>query len=137
MADLTVTAANVLLVSGTARNGTAGETITAGQSIYLKSADSELYRADCDNTAATSSAVGIALNGASNGQPLSYAGNGCVVNMGATVTIGGRYFVSGTEGGVAPSTDLATDDYVVQLGIGITAANLKVQIINSGVQVPA
>ena len=136
MADVSVTAANVALVSGSSKHGTAGETITAGQSLYLKSADTELYKADCDDTAAKATCVGIALNSASDGQPISYAGSGCVVNMGGTLVVGEPYFVSDTAGGLKPDADLSSDDYVSFLGIGITAANLQIQIVNSGVQVP-
>ena len=136
MADISVTAANVALVSGNQKHGTAGGTITAGMPVYLKSADSELYAAYCDVDAATATVVGIALNNASDGQPLSYAVPGSVVNMGATLTVGEIYVLSGTAGGVAPEADLASDDYVVILGVGITAANLKFSPIISGVQVP-
>ena len=92
--------------------------------------------ADLSITAATASVVGIALNNASDGQPLTYAMPGSVVNMGATVTVGEIYVLSGTAGGVAPEADLASDDYVVILGVGVTTANLKFSLINSGVQIP-
>lgn len=137
MADISITAANVVIVSGSASTGTAGETITAGQALYLNSTDNELYKADANDTAAKAVVVGVALNGASNGQPLSYAPAGCVVNMGATLTVGTIYVLSTTAGGVAPSTDLATSSYVTVLGVAQTAANLKLTTIISGVQVPA
>lgn len=136
MADLSITAANVALVSGTSGTGTAGETVTAGQALYLKSADSRLWLADCDDTSATATIKGVALNGASAGQPLAYAESGAVVTIGATTTIGEIYVLSGTAGGVAPEGDHASDDYVSLIGVGVTAANIKLTIVNSGVQVP-
>lgn len=137
MADLTVTAANVAKVSGTVQNGTAGETITAGQALYSDSTDSNhLKLADCDNTSATATFVGIALNGAADGQPIAYLAPGATINPGATVTVGEIYVVSGTAGGIAPEGDLATGDYVSVIGVGLTSSQIYIIGYNSGVQVP-
>jgi hypothetical protein len=64
MADLTITAASVLAGSGAKKvNGTAGATITAGQAVYLDSADNEYKLADNDSaTAAVRTVAGIALH---------------------------------------------------------------------------
>ena len=86
MAALSITAGNVVTVSGTTEWGTAGATVTAGQTVYKKASDSKFYLADCDKTAHDGNAeidnvYGIALNAASAGQPL------CVQKTG-TITIG-------------------------------------------------
>lgn len=136
MADISVTAANVKIVSDAAvADGTAGATITAGQAVYLDETDNKFKLADADNTATTAAVRGIALNGASDGQPIKVASSG-VLNMGATLTVGTIYVLSGTAGGVCPASDLTSGDYVSLLGVAITAANLKLNINNSGVQVP-
>lgn len=137
MADLTITAGSVAMVSGTTEVMTAGATITAGQAIYKDASDSNKAKlADANDTAAKAAAYGIALNGASSGQPVSVLRTG-VVNMGATLTVGEIYVVSDTAGGVAPEADLVnTNNFVTILGVGLTAANLDLKINASGVQVP-
>src|SRR3954447_4927795 len=112
MAALAITAANV--VSGaTARKsaGTAGATITAGQLLYQDPADGLLKLADSDaGTAAPRSPVGIALHGASSGQPLSYLVEG-PITIGAAVVGGVAYYASPTPGGVGPVADLIAGNY--------------------------
>jgi hypothetical protein len=118
MADLTITAANVVAGAGATRNtGTAGETITAGQVVYLKAADAKLWLAQADGTAAEAEAVGIALHGALANQPLNYLASGALT-IGATTAVGAVYVVSATAGGVAPYADLVATNRVTLLGYG-------------------
>ena len=86
MASLSITAANVLSGSGaTIERGTAGATITAGQVVYRDTADGKYKLADADSaTALARDPRGIALNGASNGQPLAIIRAGDVT-IGATM----------------------------------------------------
>lgn len=112
MADITVTAASVAPNTGTVApsiiaRGTAGATITAGQSIYLDSTTSTLKLADADSSAATASAVGIALHGSLANQPLSYVTGG-FFTPGSTLVKGQVYAVSATAGGICPISDLTT-----------------------------
>ena len=136
MADLSITAANVEAASTAVEyQGTAGATITAGGSVYEDSTDSnKLKLADAD-ALATAAAKGIALHGASDGQPLRIITEGDL-NPGATVAIGEIYCVSDTAGGIKPVGDLVSTEYVTPLGIGTTTANIKVQIQVSGVAKP-
>tara|TARA_R100000808_G_scaffold19496_1_gene42298 strand:+ start:14236 stop:14646 length:411 start_codon:yes stop_codon:yes gene_type:complete len=136
MADLTITASDVVPPATGVNAGTAGEAILAGQSVYLDSTDSNKVKlADADNTAATAAAVGIAVNSAPKaGQPVSYVTLGDLTVTSATV--GEIYVVSGTAGGVAPEADLATNDYVTILGIGKTATSIAVKVHVSEIQVP-
>lgn len=136
MVDITVTAANVAQGTGAVvAHGTAGGTITAGMALYLDSADGKLKAADCDASEAAAAVVGIALHGASNNQPLAYQTDGRIT-IGGTVTVGEIYVASGTAGGVAPEADLAQNDYVSIIGVGVTAAIIDLAIHVSGVQVP-
>ena len=131
MADISVTAANVKKGSGaTTITGTAGETITAGQVLYLDTADNEYKKADAD-ASASAVAAGIALCGAADGQPIIIQTGGNI-NIGGTVTVGEIYVVSATAGGVAPEGDLTTGNYVTVLGIGTTTANIALKIHSSG-----
>lgn len=136
MADLTITAASVAKTAGTIQNGTAGATITAGQSLYLDSSAGTLKLLDADDTAATATFAGIALNGGATGQPISYLAPGGTINPGATVTVGEIYVASGTAGGIAPEGDLATGDYVTIIGVGLTSSTMYLVGYSSGVQVP-
>ncbi len=132
MADLVITAADVNQVSGNEGRGIAGATITAGQSLYEDSTDSnKLKLADAD-ASATAACVGVALHAASSGQPIAYAKTG-EVDIGATVAAGAIYVVSTTAGGVAPDSDLGTGDYVTIIGIGdsTTSTSIKLAINNS------
>lgn len=137
MADITITAANVAHVSGTTTTGTAGATITAGMPVYKDSTDSnELKGCDAD-AEASAAVVGIALHAASDGQPLTYANPGSVVNMGATLTAAEIYVCSTTAGGVAPEADISTTgDFVTVLGVAQTTANLKFNPCVSATAIP-
>lgn len=134
MSDLSITAANVIAGSGAVKKlGTAGATITAGKAVYFDSSDSKYKLADCDSaTAAVRSPVGIALNGASNGQPLVVLESG-PVTIGATMTAGVAYYLSPNAGGIAPVADILTADYPVILGIATSTTVLNVNIQEAGV----
>lgn len=134
MADLTITAANVIADSGAVIvQGTAGEAITAGQVVYLAPTTKRYMKADSNSaTAAARSPAGIALNAASNGQPLAVAKSGAVT-IGATVTAGTAYYLSDTPGGICPVADVGAGEYSTVLGIASSATVLKVKIQESGV----
>lgn len=131
MADISVTPASVVPVEAIYVDGTAGETITAGMTCYL-STDSKYYKADNNDTAAKAVVKGIALNGASLNQPIRIQTGG-TITIGATVAVGTIYVQSTTAGGIAPSADLATGNYVTILGVATTAAILKLGINVSGI----
>lgn len=135
MADLSVTAANVL-PSGTnpvTADGVAGETITAGQAVYLDSTTRQYFKADCDSaTAAVRQAAGIALNGASAGQPLRIQTKGDIV-IGATMTAGLAYFLSKTAGAICVYADVASGGYAGLIGISKSTTVLSLSPNYSGV----
>lgn len=133
MVDLVITAASVLPASdATTEAGTAGATITAGQVVYLDTSDSKYKLADTDSaTAAVRSPRGIALHGASSGQPLKILTKGGVT-IGATVAVGASYWLSGTAGGICPVADVAAGDYPAFLGIGTSTTAIKVNITEAG-----
>jgi hypothetical protein len=136
MADLTVTAASVLWTSGSKIPGIAGAAVTAGQAVYLDSTTSTLKLAQADGTAAEAAAVGIALHAAGTGQPLVYADQGSVINIGATTTKATTYMVSATAGGVAPQADLTSGQRISRLGYATDAVGaFVVDLKNTGVAV--
>jgi hypothetical protein len=134
--DVSVTAAEVLKTSTTVIiQGTLGATVTAGQTLYLDTTTSKYKAADANGASPLYTVAGIALNGGGDGQPVSIAVSGDI-DPGFTVTVGTIYVLSETAGGIAPAADLTTGWRTVIIGIGTTASNLKIGIINSGVAVP-
>lgn len=134
MADITITAANVVKSTGAqVGNGIAGASITAGLTLYLDEATSTLKIADCEN-AAKDEVKGIALHAAASGQPIAYQYAG-VIGIGATVAVGTIYILS-AAGGICPSADAAQNDYITVIGVGKTTSTIDMIIKNSGVQKP-
>lgn len=133
MVDLVITAANVVPgANATVRNGSAGATIAAGEVVYLDSATSTYKLADANGAAALRSPRGIALNGASAGQPLAVAEGGDVT-LGVVLTAGVAYYLSGNPGKIAPVADLVAGHYPVILGIATSTSVLNLKIHESGV----
>lgn len=134
MADISVTAANVKLISGPTEQMVAGASITAGQVEYKEAATSTAKLADNDSATAEVRAVhGVALHAASADQPLVVAKNGAVVDFGAIFTAGVEYYLSGTPGGICPRADVTTGDDPIRVGIALTTARLKLDFADPGV----
>jgi hypothetical protein len=133
MADLTITAANVLAGSGAKKvTGVAGVAVTAGQAVYLESATNTYKLADNDSaTAEVRSVAGIALHAAGSGQPLTILTSG-PITIGATTAVGIVYCLSSTPGGICPSADIATGDYNTIIGIGTSVTAIDVKLHAAG-----
>lgn len=134
MADLVITPASVVAGTGAkTESGIAGAVITAGQVVYKDAADNKFKLADTDSaTAAARSPYGIALNGAAANQPVTVLVSGSIT-IGAAVTAGVFYYLSGTAGGICPVADVAAGDYPCIIGVGISATVLKAAIVEAGV----
>lgn len=133
MANLALTAALVVPDENYSyEEALAGEAITRGQAVYLKTSDSRWWVAHCETSLATSQAKGIALQDVAAGQPLRVQTGG-TITIGATVAIGTVYLLS-TAGLIMPHGDIATADWITILGVGSTAAKIKLGINISGVQ---
>lgn len=128
MADISITANNVVAGAGaTKQAGTAGATITAGQAVY-KDSNNKFQLADANSaTEIARRAIGIALNGAANNQPLTILTAG-LITIGGTLTAGVAYYLSDTPGGICPVADIGSGEYVCLLGIATTTAILNVDI---------
>lgn len=134
MSDLSITAGSVIS-DPTAKRvlGTAGAVITAGKAVYLDETTNTYKNADADSaTAAARSPAGIALNGASSGQPLVVHERG-LITIGAAVTQGVAYYLSPTAGGICPVADVLTGDYPVFLGFAVNATQIDIDIKEAGV----
>lgn len=136
MADLSVTAGSVVSYGGAGTDwGTAGATITAGQSLYIDTADSNKLKLTDASVAATAVFAGISLCGAGNNQPIKYQKSGAI-NPGATVVVGMVYVVSTTAGGICPLADLVTGEYVSIIGVGLSSSKIDLLPYNSAVAKP-
>jgi hypothetical protein len=132
MADVSITAGNVLAGAGSTTRGTAGATLTAGQTVYL---DASVARYKAANALTASSAVvaGITLNGGSNGQPMEIIQSG-ILTAGGTLAVGKTYILSSNSGGICPVDDESTNHYISVLGVATSSSLLKMNPIVSGVK---
>lgn len=143
MAALSITAAQVLLVSGPTREGTFGATITQGQAVYFAS-DGKWKLAQCDGTTAEAGAdgYGIALSAGSDGQKGIVALPGAKVTLGAGAApaAGEVYCIGATAGAINPKSDVVTAGNrvtLLALGIGSNAVKIPAEGYDSGAVVPA
>jgi hypothetical protein len=135
MATLVIVPANVIASpSATKGTGVAGVTITAGQVLYKDAADSnKLKLSDANGAAALRVVDGIALHGASAGQPITYVTRDPLLVLGTTLVAGTSYMLaSDTPGGIAPIADAAAGDYVTSLGVAHSTTELNFQPVASG-----
>jgi hypothetical protein len=127
MSDLSVTPANVLPGAGASTDsGMSGAAITAGQPIY-KASGGALYPTDADSATVDAREMdGIALNSAPGaGQPVTYMKPGGEITIGATMTAGVTYYLSGTAGGICPLADVGATEYLSIVGIAKSTTVLK------------
>jgi hypothetical protein len=136
MADLTITAANVVPGSNAVlETGFAGEALTAGQAVYRSSTTAKWMKADSNSaTAEAKTADGIALTGSAANQPVVVQKRGDLT-AGATLTLGAAYYLSDTAGGIAPAADLSSGENVCLLGIAKSTSVLAVDIVAPGVTI--
>ena len=134
MADITITAANVAYVSGVTEHRVAGETLTAGQPVYIDASNAyKCYLARAIE-ATKDDVWGITLSGAVANQHVVLQRTG-VVTIGATLTAGKPYVLSSTYGRIAPFSDLEATEYLSIIGIAVSAANLGLSLMTTGAQV--
>lgn len=134
MSDISVTAASVAPGTGCVQtNGVAGASITAGQPLYVDTANSNVMKlCDCDASSLAATVAGIALHAASTGQPIAYATDG-FLTFNAVLTAGKAYVASATAGGIAPIADLTTNWRTSILGVAHSTTSLRLRIYNSDV----
>lgn len=135
MADFTITPANVIaaVAGGTA---TAGAAITAGQVIYRKSSDQKVYLA-VTTDANTSTPIGVALNNAAIGQPISYLANGALTVGSAFGTERTLLTVSDTPGGIRRFSENGAGDFLTVIGWITSATTMYIDITPTGVAMAA
>lgn len=132
MADISITAASVKSgANPVITTGRAGAGVTAGQAVYRDATDGKFKLADNDGSG-TRQVDGIALHAAAADQPLAVQSGGDIT-IGATLTPGTSYFLSGTPGGLCPVADVASGDDVILIGLAVSASVLRLKITDTGV----
>lgn len=131
MADVSITPANVVPDADGLRveRGYSYATITAGKAVK-KNAAGLWILGNCLSATAETDVFGIALNGASSGQPLEVMLGG-TLTIGGTVAAGVTYILS-ESGGICPDADGTTNDYKVTIGVGTSTAKIKLAIAVGG-----
>ncbi len=136
MADLSVTASAVLASSGAIilRQYNAGATVTQGQAVYLDSTTNTWKLID-SNAAVTGNELatlkGIALVGASSGQPIDVCVKDTDFTPGATLTNGTAVYSSVTAGGITHDIPGA-GAYPTSLGIAKSTTKMNLNPTSSG-----
>lgn len=135
MADLTITAANVVRGTGAViETGVAGASALAGKTVYKDTTDGDKFKL-CDADGATAlirTTYGIALHAAEPNQPLTVLKDG-PITIGATVAVGTIYCQSNTPGGIMPAADLSTGEFTTIIGIATSASVINVKLNSGGV----
>jgi hypothetical protein len=134
MTDLSITATSVVAGSdATTEHRTAGETITAGQAVYIAAATKLVMKADSNSASAEArQPIGIALNGGAVNQPIVIQRSGSLT-LGATMTAGVAYYLSDTPGGICPVADIGSGEYSCVIGVATSTTVLKIGFQYSGV----
>ena len=135
MAAISITAANVLKSStGQVSVGTSGATITAGQSVYIDTSDSNKIKlADANGTAPANTFAGIALNAASSGQPVSYCTtDNAGFTIGATVVAGDTIWLSQTPGGLTKTIGDLSGGIAIVVGVMLTTTTMNLTPVVGG-----
>jgi hypothetical protein len=135
MADLSITAASVKLKSNVKPPIVVhvGEAVAQGQPGYSKAADAGKYwRADAD-TAIEAAASGVFLTAAASGGYAMFAPPGCIIDLGATLTVGQVYYVSPNVGAICLYTDLASGDFVTIVGVASAVDTIELIMKSTGV----
>jgi hypothetical protein len=129
MTNLVITAANVVAgADATVETGSAGEAITAGQTVYRSSTTGKYMLADSNSaTVEARKSRGIALNSAALNQPLQVQRGGDIA-LGAVLTAGTAYYLSDTPGAICPVADIGSGEYVCLLGLAKTTSVLAIDI---------
>ena len=126
MADLSITAIE-LVATGTLRTSkAASEAFDVGDAMYLSGSNYAL--ADATDTAKLS-VVGIALFAGGSGDYPILAADGARLRLtGPTLTKGAMYYLS-TTGHICPFADLTTGDSVIPLLLAESTSVVEVKII--------
>ena len=133
MADVNITPANVAMTANsTPESVKLGETLAAGDPVYQAS-DGMVYGAD-NSTKANANVRGILVTGGVAGVKATLAKG--ELDVGSVLTANEVYVVSATSKKIAPSSDLATNDWVTIVGIAKSTSLLQIDPNPQNYQAP-
>ena len=132
MADLTISANAITLVSGPSEYRVLAENAGAGVPVYVTGSTGTVGVAD-SNVDGKQTVRGITVGAGSMGDTVQVALPGAVLNLGATLGVGTLYSLSTNAGKIQPVADLTTGETVSLLGAGQTAALFLLNIWNTGI----
>ena len=134
MSDISITAASFIPgANAKILQGVAGETVTQGQTLYLKASDNRFYKADANLSAEAAKVVGLACNSSSAGQLVDYVYEDDDLTVGATLTMASVYVASTTAGGICPASDFANGSYMNVLFVPKSTAKAVMKIVAAGI----
>jgi hypothetical protein len=113
-----------------------GATISAGNPVYLDSADSTYKPTDANLSLAAAAAVGIAMTPGVSGGFGVIAISGPIVLVGTTMAVTETYLAGPAAGEIIPVGDLASGSYQTRLGTATTTTLLALSISASGIVKP-
>lgn len=137
MADYSVTASSVQLLSGSAQVATAGEALTGGQPFYLDNGNNSVAMKSDANASGKDRIDGICLpvSVAAN-QTFTYATPGQTINPGFTANQTDVVILSTTAGALAPVADLASASKLTIAGVMQATNQLYLLCYQSAVAKP-
>lgn len=130
MADISITAANVLAsaLAKKEKRYNAGETLTAGQYVYLTDDETWLkYDANGSLGHEASRVRGITEGGAASGQPISVVLKDPSFTIGGTLTPGLAVYGSVTAGGLGHDVP-GSGSYTSVIGVPINGSTTKINL---------
>ncbi len=137
MADLSWTSsATVAGASVNTVTHVAAVAIAAGE-FYTLNTSGQAVLADNDSASLDGSAgIYLAINSAAANQRITGATPGQDITVSSTMTVGIFYYLSSNPGKICPVGDLASTDYVTQLGWAKSATLFRFSPVVTGYQVP-
>lgn len=108
----------MLSIQAASQSMTAGETLAAGDFVYINTADAnKIYKADAN--AVAKKAIGYVKASATTGAACTVYFEGINSNL-TSLTVGSDYFLSGTAGSVTSTLPSGAGDIVQYIGTAIT-----------------
>ncbi len=133
MAAFTINTANVLLSpsgQGSMFQGTAGQTITAGQPLYYDSTNTVYKLA---NALTNNPVAGIAADSGNVNQPILICRSDPNFSPGYPIVAGNIALLGNVAGAIQPYEDRTTGWYVTSLGVGIGSNRVNFVLVGSNV----
>lgn len=134
MVALAITATEVIPgTDATFAYGTAAESITPGDVVFLDPSTSTYKLFDANSTSLNTRQPAIALNTAGASQRLTVQTGGSItIGASAAPTLGLVYVAGATAGDINPSADIASGWRVAIIGVATSASAIKLILSNSG-----